>query len=459
MSAACGGASRAARSSLLVAVGFAASVLLGSASIGRRALGAEPRPPASPAFEPCGSGPAPLEISFVDPPLARADATLEATRSRLVLPALRAAICDWFHDDRWRLSFTRGEALPGPGAAPRLRLAIELFAQGARLYADSPDGRWRHDVTLEAGLDDAGVEAIAEALHSTAQAASLEPRDARRRPPQPRSAPASTNPLGAETATPAPAARTAAAPAARTAAAPAAPASTLAAPAVAPTLAAPAPTAAREATRDAPRSNDATDSPSTDGASLAPSSIARHVRRGRHFPVHTALGYQAHARGAEPFMHGPVLHIELDALEHPVTLAGYFRGSAFTSGTRRTTGFAVRSSGVSLTLGAAASLGFGAVSARAAASGGVDLVALDVRVLDATLVRSLPDRRVAPRPFTGIEAGVRWRLGAFELALDALLRLLWLDTRYQVLDGERTLTLFSPWQLQPGAVLELGYVW
>lgn len=40
-----------------------------------------------------------------------------------------------------------------------------------------------------------------------------------------------------------------------------------------------------------------------------------------------------------------------------------------------------------------------------------------------------------------------------ELALDALLRLLWLDTRYQVLDGERTLTLFSPWPLQPGGVL------
>jgi hypothetical protein len=51
----------------------------------------------------------------------------------------------------------------------------------ARLYADAPRGRWVHDCPLEAGLDDAGVEAIAEALHSAAQAAISETT-----PPRPR---------------------------------------------------------------------------------------------------------------------------------------------------------------------------------------------------------------------------------------------------------------------------------
>jgi hypothetical protein len=158
-------------------------------------------------------------------------------------------------------------------------------------------------------------------------------------------------------------------------------------------------------------------------------------------------------------MHGPALHLELDALSRPVRLAGFFRGSAFTSGTRRSSGFAVSTSGVSLSLGAAAGLSIAGIGLRAAASSGVDLVDLDVRVVDPTLVRSVPERRVAPRPFSGLEAGVRYDIGAFELACDALVRLLWADTRYQVRDGERRLTVFRPWQLQPGAVLELGYVW
>jgi hypothetical protein len=158
-------------------------------------------------------------------------------------------------------------------------------------------------------------------------------------------------------------------------------------------------------------------------------------------------------------MHGPALHVELDAIERPVVLSGWFRAAAFMSGTAQSSGFAVRSSAASLSLGAAASVPLGAFSARAGIGGGVDLIALDVRVVDPELVRSLPDRRVAPRLFTGLEPGVRWRLGPIELALDALLRLLWFETRYQVRDGERALTVFSPWQVQPGAVLEVGYVW
>ncbi len=89
----------------------------------------------------------------------------------------------------------------------------------------------------------------------------------------------------------------------------------------------------------------------------------------------------------------------------------------------------------------------------------MDLIALDVRVIEPALVRSVPDRRVTPRPFSGLEAGVRYGLGSFELAVDALVRWLWVDTPYQVRDGERALTVFQPWQLQPGAVLELGYIW
>jgi hypothetical protein len=132
----------------------------------------------------------------------------------------------------------------------------------------------------------------------------------------------------------------------------------------------------------------------------------------------------------------------------------------FTSATRRTTGFDVRTSGTSLSLDGAASLPItDRLAARAALGGGVDLVAVAARVNDPQLVRLLPARDTSLRPFAGAEAGLRYRAGAFEIALDGLLRLLFFETEYQLLTPDGPVTLFAPWQLQPGALLELGYVW
>ena len=89
----------------------------------------------------------------------------------------------------------------------------------------------------------------------------------------------------------------------------------------------------------------------------------------------------------------------------------------------------------------------------------VDGLALSVRVRDAELVRRVPERTSSPRFFAGLEAGVRHRFGAFELSADALLRFLPVNTPYQVLADDRPITLLEPWQLQPGASLDLGYVW
>jgi hypothetical protein len=361
--------------------------------VSARAAHALPPEPRAAALAPCGAGEDPLEIVMLPPP-SPASLAPDAAIPR----SLRDAVCDWFRDDRWSVSFSQRAALPEPSARG-LRLSLELRVDLARLHIDTTSGRSVHDVPLGSGLDDAGVEAVAEALHSATQATSVELHP------------------GSE-----------------------------AAPSASPSSASGVSTAAArdEATPDGGSNSVRASSPAT---------------RGRQFPVHTALGYQAYARGAEPFMHGPALHVELDALSRAVTLAGYFRAAAFTSGTRRSGGFAVGSSGVSLSLGAAASLPVGGVSLRAAAGSGVDLIALDVRVIEPTLVRSVPDRHVAPRPFSGLEAGVRYGLGSFELAADALVRWLWVDTPYQVRDGERALTVFQPWQLQPGAVLELGCIW
>jgi hypothetical protein len=399
----------------------------------------EPPPPAPSALAPCGSGTNALEVVLLPQPAALLASHLDrdapagappdspASAARLDV-ALRAAICYWFQDDRWRVAFTPRRRMPEPGSVQHLRLSLELASPAsARLYADTARGRSVHEVPLEKGLDDAGIEAIAEALHSTAQAAS-----AASEPRRPSSHSSSAAMAGAGKAGPPAATIT---PAPRSSPPPPAPAL--------------APAAGGDLASDAPRP----------GATRDAAPAARAPARGRRFPLHTALGYQAYARGPEPVMHGPALHVELDAFEHPVVLAAWFRAAAFLSGTARSSGFAVRSSGASLSVGAAASLPIGAVTARAGAGAGVDRVALDVRVLDPTLVRSLPDRRVAPRPFSGLEAGVRWRAGSMELAADALLRFLWRDTPYQVRDGERTLTVFSPWQLQPGALLGLGYVW
>ena len=373
-------------------------LLLVMPAVGARA--AEPAPSLdSPAPEACGgAGPETLEVLVALAP----EATPASNESGA---ALRRAICDWFHDDRWRVRFP-SRASASARASTALRVAIELPSpQSARLSADGPRGRWTHDVPLPTGLDDAGIEAVAEALHSTTQAEIAPPLVAHA--PRPAAAPAPPQPSPA---------------------------------------------------RADPEVPVLQPAPVTTLGEL--SAAPRRRASGRHLPVHTALGYQAYARGPEPVMHGPMLHIELDALSSALTLGASFRASLFTSATRRTTGFDVRTSGTSLSLGGALSVPLGdRLTARAALGGGVDLVAVAARVNDPELVRLLPDRDTSLRPFAGAEAGLRYRVGAFEVALDGLLRLLFFETEYQVLTPDGPVTLFEPWQLQPGALLELAYIW
>ena len=54
---------------------------------------------------------------------------------------------------------------------------------------------------------------------------------------------------------------------------------------------------------------------------------------------------------------------------------------------------------------------------------------------------------------------MRHRMGSFELGVDARLRLLWQDTPNQILTPDGAVTVLDPWRLQPGALIELGYVW
>jgi hypothetical protein len=378
----------------------------------------QPPPRAAETLASCGSGKASLEVVMVG--LERASEggqTLELARA---MPALRSAVCDWFREDAWQVRFGSQASAPEPAqpmSARSLRITLELPSnQLARLVADTGRGRGVHDVALSAGLDDAGVEAIAEALHSVAQAASAEAV-----PPVSGAAVARSSRGSGSTPPPA-----------RESAAPAA-----------------APPPGDRASSQAV--------PSSAAGELAKGALPRV--QGKHYPVHTGLGYQAYARGPEPLMHGPALHIEMDALSAGVTLGAYVRAHLFSSGARREAGFDVRSSGASLSVGAAASVALAPITARAGLGAGLDLVALDVRVSDPALARLLPEHEAAPRPFIGGELGVRYRFGGFELGLDALLRLLLFETRYEALEAARTVTLFRPWQLQPGGLIELAYVW
>jgi hypothetical protein len=371
------------------------ALLVGWLGLRGLALAAEPEPPRAPSIlAPCG-GPsgATLEVVLVAPDRA-SNTTLPA--SPLPLAALHRAVCDWFREDSWHVRFSSQPSLPDPTASRGLRLVIALTSpRTARLYADAPRGRWVHDVPLEAGLDDVGIEAVAEALHSAAQAATAEAI-----PPRPRS----ERPVDANT-----------------------PRSDalMARPDAEPAPPEPAPREPDRATATSER---------------APP--PRTLVEGSGLPVHTALGYQAYARGEEPLMHGPALHLELDALSWAVTLGTYFRASLFSSGTRRTIGFDVRTSGASLSLGAAASVPVAGLTARTGIAGGLDLIALAVRVADPGLVRQLPHESASLRPFVGGEVG-----------------LLLIETRYQLLTSAGPMTLFRPWQLQPGGMLALGYVW
>jgi hypothetical protein len=306
-------------------------------------------------------------------------------------------------------------------------------------------------VQIEAGFGDASVEAIAQALHSVAQAtdasddppgdASSEARSAARSPPSPRQRTPPTR-ANASAAAKAPARlenpqRAGLEPIADRS----------------PPL--PGGPPARASGAEAPGAGNVLPSPDA-----ATPSNARHApASGRPVSVLTGLGYLMFLRGEEPLLHGPVLRIELDGAVGAASLGGYFSGVLFTSAEKQLPLLVVQTSGVSLGAGVSLRSSFSELGVRAGLGGGVDLVTLDTVVRDPTALRLLPDRRARPRGFLSGDIAGTYRLGAVELELAALLRWQLLHTSYQASDGDDVLVLFEPWRLQPGLSAGAAYVW
>ena len=385
------GTSRGRSDSALVALALAT---LGSLSC------AHPPPPTAPVSAPvpppvrllegCGGpGPDALLLTMIQVPEE---------------PALRRAICDWFSDEPWHVSFrSLGEALPRAEYPSQGELCVTLLVSPAyaQLNVTAPPrdessapARWLERVALASGFDEVGIEVVAQTLHSTAQA-SLS------RAPLP---PAPPPPL-------------------------------------------PPPLLPSVVTSTGPRSLDVTVS--------EPSS-------GWRPPVHTAIGYQLYAHGSEPMTHGPSLRIELDWLSREVVLGAFVRTALFTSTSARTGGVELDLTGLGLGGGLSASLDWGRWTGRAALGGNVDLLDVDVSVQDAASVRSLGGGSPRPRVFLTSEVGPSARFGPLELGLVGLLRWQMSSSHYDIQPleaGEPPRTIVQAWRLQPGAALELAYVW
>jgi hypothetical protein len=84
---------------------------------------------------------------------------------------------------------------------------------------------------------------------------------------------------------------------------------------------------------------------------------------------------------------------------------------------------------------------------------------LDVRVQDASALRSLGSGRPRPRVFLTAEAGLVARLGRVEVGLESLLRWQTASSHYEVLEEGTPHTIARAWRFQPGAALEVAYVW
>jgi hypothetical protein len=370
-----------------------------------------PASPAPPVTSCGGSGPDALEVTLARMPRE---------------PALRHAVCDWFRDEPWRVTFHSQEAaLPRADVPASGQLLVTIFplsADAAQLNITAPGrspdwrpARWLERVPLRSGFDDVGIEVIAQSLHSTAQATlsrALVP------PPAP---PAPPNP-------PAPSAL---------------PTSAL------PTSALPATAslAAEEPVLRAERS--------ASGELDAPA----RVHYGLPLPVHTALGYHFHARGSEPVTHGPSLRIELDWLSRDVIFSSYVRTALFTSPRARAEGVELGLNGIGLGAGLAASVPSGRWTGRFALGSSVDLLGLDVGVVDDSETRSLGGGRPKPRFFMTSEAGLSRRFARVEVGLSALLRWQTSASYYEVLDEGETRTILRASRFQPGAALEIAYVW
>jgi hypothetical protein len=394
-----------------------------------------------------GAGPDTLDIVWVKLPNEK---------------ALTVAACDWLRDEKWRVRFERASAVPpARNAAPRsgeahgVRLVVALDSpERARLYVDLPSGRrWVRDVQIEAGFGDASVEAIAQALHSVAQAT-----DASDDPPGDASSEARLavrSPLSPRQGTPP--TRASASPAAKAPARLENPQRASLEPIADRSPPLPGGPAARASGAEAATPGAGNVLPSRDAAT--PSNARHAPASGRPVSVLTGLGYLMFLRGEEPLLHGPVLRVELDGAAGAASLGGYFNGVLFTSAEKQLPLLVVQTSGVSLGAGVSLRSSFSELGIRAGLGGGVDLVTLDTVVRDPTALRLLPDRRARPRGFLSGDIAGTYRLGAVELELAALLRWQLLHTSYQARDGDEVLVLFEPWRLQPGLSAGAAYVW
>jgi hypothetical protein len=337
-------------------------------------------------------------------------------------PALKRAVCDWFRDEPWRVTFqSEAQALPRAEEPDSGQLLVTIFpisAEAAQLNITAPGrspdwrtARWLERVELRNGFDDVDIEVIAQTLHSTAQATLSR---AHVPPPAPRTAvaPAGAPPATSSELQPLPALLASEDPALR-------------------------PVRATAGELDAP-----------------PRTIY-----GLPLPVHTAIGYHFHARGDEPVTHGPSLRIELDWLSRSVVLGSYVRTSLFTSPHARAEGVELGLNGIGLGAGLAASVSSQRWTGRWALGSSVDLLGLDVAVVDSAASRSLGGGRPRPRFFATGEAGVSRRFARVEVGLSGLLRWQTSSSYYDVLEEGEPHTILRAWRLQPGAALEVAYVW
>ena len=97
--------------------------------------------------------------------------------------------------------------------------------------------------------------------------------------------------------------------------------------------------------------------------------------------------------------------------------------------------------------------------ARRAFGSTIDLVNIQATVADTETLRSAGSGGARPRVFLTGEAGVTARLGRIDHGASRLLRWQTSESHYDVLENGQPHALVRAWRLQPGAALEVAYVW
>jgi hypothetical protein len=338
-----------------------------------------------------------------------ADATARALHVALVaLPepnALARTVCEWFRLEPWRVRIEVHEQLARPSAVPAggATVVITLVsASEARLDFSARDADTRttsRRIALDGGLDETGREIIAQVLHSSvlAYAATREIPHPKPEPPPPPPAPARRPPAPA-----------------------------------------PSPPVQTSTPRDTPRS---------EGTSADAGTLLR-----------TALGFHFYARGPEPATFGPTLLVELDWQRAAFALGAFVRGGLWKSTQVSERGFDLGLGGAHAQLGVAAHQAVSVLDVRAALAFGAEWPRVSLEASGTAAARN-SSLAVSARPFVAAEAGAGWRWQHFELSLAALVRWQFLRTHYDVtVDGQEE-TLLRPWRLQPGAQLDVAYLW